>query len=126
MKELIFTLLLLTGINMWAQDCNKFTTGIFEHETHGLGMLIVERTATHEYMYTENKVFEIHSTIEWVSPCKYILTCEKIINPDLDLQDMVGTKEYVEITEADEEGYTSRTTDSEGNIQTLRLTIRTD
>lgn len=124
MKFLLLPFLIFLVLSASAQDCSKFKTGTFEYETHGLGTLITERTATHEYVYTANKVFQIRSSIEWLSSCKYILTCEKITNPDLDLQDLVGTKEIVEIIETDEDGYTYRTTDKDGDIQTVSVSIR--
>lgn len=122
MKKLIAISLLFTGICTWGQDCEKFKTGIFEYLPHGAGILTIERTTTHQTMYFDNNDILIQGSIEWVSPCKYIFTCEKVSG--YEMQDLIGEKEYIEITETYENGYTSEITSSDGGVQTVIFTIK--
>ena len=73
-------------------------------------------------MYFDNNDILIQGSIEWVSPCKYIFTCEKVSG--YEMQDLIGEKEYIEITETYENGYTSEITSSDGGVQTVIFTIK--
>lgn len=118
-EKVIFSGLLLFVVgNLFPQDCDKFRTGKFEIETHGLGMITIERGADYEHMYPEGKMFEVQSSINWISECKYVETITKVVN--LEADGKVGTRQYVEITKTYSDGYLCVITDNEGNEQTMR------
>ena len=127
LQRFIDTLLFfITAFNVHAQDCDKFRTGTFEYETHGLGMFIVKRDATHQWMYMPNKMFDVKGSIEWVSDCKYVLTYESSTGTQFDLTGIVGTQEYCEIIKTTDDGYTCEVTDSGGEVQAMQLYIVKD
>jgi hypothetical protein len=87
-------------------------------KTHGLGMITIERGANYERMYPAGKMFEVQSSIKWLSECKYVETVTKVVNLEPDVK--VGKQQYVEITKTYSDGYICVVTDDDGNEQTLR------
>ncbi len=104
--------------NLFAQDCDRFRTGKFGMETHGVGMITIERGADYEHIYPAGKIFEVHYSIKWISDCKYVETVTKVVNLKPEVK--VGTRQYVEITKTYTDGYLCILTDEDGNKQTLR------
>jgi hypothetical protein len=120
MKSILLLLLTLFSLTAAAQDadCEKFRTGNFKYEDPNYGVIRVKRTETAQVEINADKI-EIHSTVKWVSDCKFVLTHEKIVGADI--PEIIGKKVYVEIIESKDNSYTCKATTEEGFGGTIEV-----
>ena len=123
MKQLLLLILMLTGFTAFAQnaDCSDFRTGKYKYEDPSYGLVVVMRSKDYQVEVINRKV-AIHSTIKWISICKFVLTYVKI--EGVDMPELIGKKVTVEIIETDYDSYTCRVTDNTGfgqKFQVLRM-----
>lgn len=113
----------MLSLTAFAQDadCDKFRTGNFKYEDPNNGIIRVKRDKATQVETNADKI-EIHSTIKWVSECKFILTHTKVVGTDI--PEIIGKKVYVEILESKDNKYTCRATDENGyggNIDVIKV-----
>lgn len=114
MKVLFLFFTLMLGTTIWAQDdvnCEKFHTGKFKYDDPDNGLIIVKREKDRQVEINADKV-EIHSSIKWLSECRYILTHEKVVNAQI--PELIGEKVYVTIIENKGDRYICRATNESG------------
>ena len=121
MKQLLTLLVAFISINTLAQDadCEKFKTGKFKYEDPNHGLIVVKRDKDSQVETTQQGKIEIHSTIKWLSECKYVLTYKKVVNADV--PELIGDKMTVEIIENRGNKYTCRVTNQNGYTGTIEV-----
>ncbi|WP_353778458.1 hypothetical protein [Winogradskyella sp. 3972H.M.0a.05] len=80
------------------RNCSDFKTGQFKYVDERLKEIIT-RTDSMQIEINPDNQAEIHTTIEWVSECEYVLTYTKIINWPENVSDVIGRKIYCTIME---------------------------
>ena len=120
MKQFILFILMLGGFTAFAQnaDCSDFRTGKFKYEDPNYGLVVVMRSKDYQVEVINRKV-ALHSTIEWISNCKFLLTHVKI--EGVNMPHLIGKKVTVEIIETDYDSYTCRVTDDTGFGQKFQV-----
>lgn len=92
--------LLITLINVQCSlsqnECSKFKTGEFIYVLKDRPE-IIKRTDSYQIEVNPINDTEIHSSIQWISDCEYVLTYEKLINYPAEYNDVIGQKIYAEI-----------------------------
>ena len=104
MKKLLQIFIILLSIYSFGQTekkCQNFKTGEFKYLNKNLPIKIT-RTDSTQIEKDLVSGMEIHTTINWQSECKYILTYKKILNSKQDYSQMIGKKIYAEITHINE------------------------
>lgn len=93
MKFVISTLMLLFTLNSFAQkaDCEEMKTGIFVY-TDIKPNVVIKRTDNQQIEINKASGLEIHSSIEWISDCEYVLTFEEVKNHPRDVSNAMGNQ----------------------------------
>jgi hypothetical protein len=81
-QKILFLFVLFFGFQAIAQNCPKFHTGEFKFQTE-LGDVVLIKTKTSQIEKNRATNTEVHSDIKWITDCKYVLTCTKLINLDI-------------------------------------------
>ena len=118
---LFCTLMSLTAIAQEEVDCEKFRTGKFKYEDPNFGLIIVKRDKDSQVEINADKV-EIHSSVKWLSDCKFVLTHTKVENAEI--PELIGEKVYVEIISNKGNRYICRATTQNGyggEIEVLKI-----
>lgn len=101
-KKFLFLYILLSFfcINAQEKNCGFFKTGKFRYVLEEQPELIIRTDSTQVEINPIDKS-EIHSSVEWISDCEYVLTYRKIINYPKDVSHVIGKKIFCEILEID-------------------------
>lgn len=114
MRALFLLFIMLLGTTAWSQDdvnCEKFQTGKFKYEDPNYGLIIIKREKDRQVEINAEKV-EIHSSVKWLSECRYVITHEKVVNADI--PELIGEKVYIEIIKDKGDRYICRATTESG------------
>lgn len=86
----------------WSQKkkCREFLNGSFVYANENYQNWIVYRRDSLQIETNTKNGAEIHSTIKWISDCKYVLTYTQILNSKE--YNLIGKKVNVEIIEVNE------------------------
>ncbi|OAD90780.1 hypothetical protein A7A78_13790 [Aequorivita soesokkakensis] len=99
MKNILYIFLLASFcINAQEKDCAFFKTGNFKYVLEEQPEIVIRTDSTQVEINPIDKI-EIHSTVEWVSDCEYVLTYKRIENYPEDVSHIIGKKNYCEILE---------------------------
>jgi len=90
-------------------NCNNVRTGKFNYALKNRPELIIRTDSTQIEINPLTKV-EVHSSIQWISDCEYVMTYEKILNYPDEYEHLIGQKINVKIITAFSNGYVVRTT----------------
>jgi sRNA-binding carbon storage regulator CsrA len=100
MNKLFLGFLLLCNFAAFSQseaDCKRFHTGTFRFSDPRFKNVEVKRTENWQSETDTTDDSEIAGTIEWISPCKYVLTFKTQKNAKV--EHMIGKKITTEILE---------------------------
>ncbi|RSK41599.1 hypothetical protein [Mangrovimonas spongiae] len=105
MKKNLLLLLTLSFLFSCAEkpsNCNAFKTGTFKYTGESSFPGVITRTASSQIEEVPQNGLEVHSDIEWVSDCEYILTYTKVVSNTIGSEGIVGKQMHVTILEANE------------------------
>ncbi|PWH82234.1 hypothetical protein DIT68_14110 [Brumimicrobium oceani] len=118
----ISILLLVISCTPEKQTCSDFRTGTFEYTAPESNHIRIIRTENTQVEINSETKIEAHTSIEWVSDCKYILTYEEFKNAPEEFNDMVGQKISAEIVEIGKDRYTCQVkTKNASDLMELKL-----
>ncbi len=98
MRQLFILFLLTLSLSSFAQDksCVDFQTATFVYADKDRPVTI-SRADNKQVEINRESGLEIHSSIEWISDCEYVLTIENIVNHPKDVSRMIGRQIPFEI-----------------------------
>jgi len=107
MKKLILFLTILISLNSCNSDkkCTDFKTGTFKYTHPDFSEWKITRTDSTQTEISSKSGVKIYSSIEWQTPCNYILTYQKIENSK-PTENLIGSQIQVEIIETKRNKYT--------------------
>ncbi len=111
-----FTLLLaliFLSCSSQPKDCSKFRTGTFKYKNPDYANYLVTRNDSIQIEADEKNNTKTISSIEWISDCKYILTCKEVVNLS---NDIIGLQVEVKITKTNNNSYKYISTDGSRSI----------
>lgn len=82
MKILTLTLCLFLAITAFGQStpCSTFKTGEFKYSNPKYSEWTIKRNDSIQVEISSKTGIEIYSLIQWKSDCKYLLTCNNVLN----------------------------------------------
>lgn len=108
MRATIFlsVLLMLLSCTSEKQSCSDFRVGKFGYTDPANEHIEITRTENTQIEINTKTKIEAHTSIEWVSDCKYVLTYKEFKNAPEEFNSMVGQKITAEIVEIGKDRYT--------------------
>ncbi|MFS4456979.1 hypothetical protein [Maribacter sp. 2304DJ31-5] len=93
------------------KKCSDYKVGRFNYVLENRPELIIRNDSIQIEINPITKL-EVHSSLEWISECEYIMTYETILNYPEDVSGLIGQEINVEILETTHNGYRVRATSS--------------
>lgn len=86
------------------RKCYEFKSGNFAY-TDDKRIETIVRTDAMQVETNPQTGVEIHTSLEWVNECMYVMTFEKVLNHPKGLDEIVGSKLVVDIIETNGKKY---------------------
>lgn len=83
--------------------CGSFKTGEFKYVNANNDDWIIKRTLTEQIETNSKTGLIVHNTINWISDCKFTLTCTKVSMPQYN--HAIGKVFTIKITKVSSKGY---------------------
>jgi len=124
MKYIIFFVFLtIIGCSPQKKNCSKFKTGTFKYLDKNLSHITITRNDSIQIEYNSKDDITIITSVDWISPCKYILTYQDVTNYQYK-DDIIGKKIYINILETDNNTYTSQVSSNTTESKTTIIKIK--
>jgi hypothetical protein len=111
----IFTIFLLISCVPEKSTCSDFHVGKFAYADPDYAHIEIIRTEKTQIEVNSKSKVEAHTSIEWKSDCKYVLTYEKFKNAPEEFQSMIGQKIHAEIIEIGKDKFTCQVKSKNSN-----------
>ena len=122
MRKLVLLVFSVFYISAFAQEttCSDYKIGTFKYNNPLYKDWIIKRTAEEQIETNTATGLVIHNDVKWLSDCEFILTCQKVSQPQFN--SAKGKMFRVVITETTSNGYTCIS--MKNDIQTEDLTLK--